>query len=133
MTFSDQLMAAINDGNFEEVNSLINGSADLNVRCDQGASVIYGAILIGNISIVKLLLENGADPNLVALEPAAWIYADRPLDLARQCRFLLDWDTYNPIVELLSQFGASGTTRSQGITEAEVERRARDWQSSKLA
>jgi len=128
MTFSDQLMTAIADDEVECVRSLMSASRDLNVRCDEGASVIYGAILGGNTSIVRLLLENGADPNFVADEPAATIYADRPLDLAKQCRFLLDWDKYSPIVELLKQFGATETNRPE-ITDAEVERRAREWQS----
>ena len=108
--------------------SLISGFHDLNVRCDQGASVLYAAILRGTISIVGVLLENGANPNLVADEPAATIYADRPLDLAKQSRFLLDWDRYNSIVELLKQFGASESNRAT-MTSAEIERRARQWQS----
>ena len=121
-------MAAIHDDNIEKAISLVSGSHDLNTLCDQGASVIYGAILRGNLPMVQLLLEKGANPNLVAREPAASIYAERPLDLARQCRFLLDWDKYDPIVQLLKQFGACETNAAT-ITDAEVERRARKWQS----
>jgi hypothetical protein len=128
MPFSDQLMTAIANDNVEQARSLVSNGGDLNIRCDQGASLIYGAILKGNISIVRLLLENGADLNFVAYEPAATIYADRPLDLAKQCRFLVDWDRYNAIVTLLKQFGATETDRAE-ITDAEIERRAREWQS----
>jgi hypothetical protein len=124
-------MTAIADANIEETASLIKHSHDLNDRCDQGASVLYGAILLGNISIVRLLLENGADPNLIAHEPAAFVYDDRPLGLAKQCRFVLDWDRYDPIVRLLKQFGASDSNSNPDVTDAEIERRAREWQLRK--
>jgi hypothetical protein len=52
------------------------------------------------------MLEHGADPNLQADEPAATIYTERPLDLALQARFLMNWDKYDPIVKLLERFGA---------------------------
>src|SRR5262249_52839088 len=114
----EQLMKAIVEENPDEVQRLIVPGVDLNHRCDQGASVLFGEFLCGNLSIVSSLLENGANPNLIAAEPAATIYTEKPLELARQARFLLDWDKFSPIVNLLVQFGA---TDSDGQTESSEE------------
>lgn len=126
-------MTAIAEKNTGDVQRLIENGIDLNVRVDQGASVLFGAILQGDEILIRLMLENGADPNLVAHEPAATIYAEKPLNLARQARFLLDWGKYDPIVKLLEAFGA---TDIEGQVESEsdailVEARARDWQARK--
>ena len=79
------------------------------------------------------MLEHGADPNFLADEPAAFIYTDKPLELATQARFLMDWDKYHPIVKLLEEFGATdvdGQADSYDDFEGR-ERRAREWQASK--
>jgi hypothetical protein len=47
-----------------------------------------------------------------AEDPGATIYAEKPLELAEQARFLLDRDKYQPIVEPLDQFGATGIDQS---------------------
>jgi ankyrin repeat protein len=87
--------------------------------------------LKGNLAIVRLLLEHGADPNFVADEPAATLYAEKPLELAMQARFLIDWDKYNPIVELLKTFGATDSEgQRESVDALEVrEQRARVWQA----
>ena len=129
----ERFVTAVVENDVREVTRLIESGIDLNYRCDQGTSALSGAILEGNLIIIALMLENGADPNLVADEPAASIYAEKPLDLARQARFVMDWDKYHPIVKLLEAFGA---TNAKGEVENEskvVELRARDWQSKKVA
>ena len=129
----EQFMTAVVENNVCEVTRLIESGLDLNYRCDQGTSALSGAILEGNLSLIQLMLENGADPNLVADEPAATIYTEKPLSLARQARFLMDWDRYHPIVELLEAFGA---TNDHGEVEKDskaVEFRARQWQSTRVA
>jgi len=129
----EEFVTAVVENDVREVTCLIESGIDLNFRCDQGASVLFGAILQGNLSLIGLMLENGADPNLVADEPAATIYTEKPLDLARQARFLIDWDKYHPIVELLEAFGA---TNDHGEVEKDskaVEFRARQWQSTQVA
>ena len=131
----EQLMTAIVEDNVGEVQQLVRGGLELNARCDQGASALYGAILQGNISIIRLMLEHGADPNLNADEPAATIYTEKPLELAMQARFLMDWDKYYPIVKLLEEFGA---TCSDGCVESSddlkvCEERAKEWQATKSA
>jgi hypothetical protein len=128
-----QLMTAIVEENLAEVQRLIQSGLDLNARCDQGASALYGAILQGDLSIIKLMLEHGADPNLIADEPAASIYTEKPLELAMQARFLMDWDKYHPIVKLLEGFGATdldGHAESSDDLHAR-EQRAKEWQASK--
>ena len=131
MKLHEELMAAIASDKVDEAKLLIRSGIDLNSRCDQGASALYGAILLGNISIVHEMLNHGADPNLIADEPAVSIYTEKPLDLARQCRFLLDWDKYHPIVKLLEQFGATDFEGQVPVDNSEIEGRARAWQASK--
>jgi hypothetical protein len=129
----EQLMGAVVEDNVQEVRRLIENGIDLNRRCDQGASALFGAILQGNLSIIRLMLEHGADPNLLAVEPSASIYSEKPLDLARQASFLMDWEKYHSIVKLLESFGA---TDCEGRTESDEdsktrEIRAREWQARK--
>ena len=130
-----QLLTAIAEGDLIEAERLIRSGVDLNVRCDQGASALYAGILSGDVSLVRLMLEHGADPNILADEPAASIYTEKPLEMAMQARFLMDWDKYHPIVSLLEEFGATdvdGRVESESNFEVR-ERRAREWQSSKAA
>src|SRR6185295_7013944 len=75
----EQLMTAVLENDVREVSRLIEKGIDLNYRCDQGASALFGAILQSNVSIIRLMLEHGADPNLVADEPASSIYTEKPL------------------------------------------------------
>jgi len=129
----EELMTAISDLRVDEVERLLKNDIDLNRRCDQGASVLFGAVLLGNANLVRLLLEHGADPNLCAHEPAATIYTEKPLNLARQARFLWDWDKYQPIVKLIEEFG--GTDEEGQVESADDmsirEARAREWQACK--
>jgi len=126
-----KFVTAVVENDVREVTRLIESGIDLNFRCDQGASVLFGAILQGNLSIIGLMLENGADPNLVADEPASTTYTEKPLDLARQARFLMDWDKYHPIVKLLEAFGATNENGEVENDSEAVELRAREWQSTK--
>jgi len=133
MDVYEQFVTAVVENDVSEVTRLIESGIDLNYRCDQGASVLFGAILQGNLSIIGLMLENGADPNLVAHEPAAIIYTEKPLHLARQARFLMDWDKYHPIVKLLEAFGATNDNGEVENDSKAVEHRARKWQSTQVA
>ena len=129
----EQLMGAVGEDSVEKVQELIQNNIDLNSRCDQGASALSGAIVHGNLSIVQLMLEHGADSNLLADDPAATIYGKKPLDLALQARFLMDWDKYHPIVKLLESFGATdcdGPVASDDDLRGR-EIRAREWQAQK--
>jgi ankyrin repeat protein len=126
-------VGAVVEDNVQDVQRLIENGIELNSRCDQGASALFGAILHGNLSIIRLMLGHGADPNLLADEPAATIYCEKPLDLARQASFLMDWEKYDSIVKLLESFGATdcdGRVESDEDSKAR-ETRARDWQARK--
>ena len=133
-TFQDQFLEAIDRGDLEATARLING-IDLNMPCSdlQGAPALFLPILNGNLAMVQFLLEHGADPNFRAHEPAASIYTETSLDLAKQSRMLQDWDQYNPIVELLEKFGAidedATATSKEQMKKTEAEARA--WQSQK--
>ncbi|HKY28591.1 MAG TPA: ankyrin repeat domain-containing protein [Pyrinomonadaceae bacterium] len=105
----NQLLAAIDKDDLETATHLVTGDIDLNIPCSelQGAPALFFAVLKGNLAMVQLLLEHGADPNYRADEPAASIYTEKPLALARQARMLMNWDQYHPIVQLLEKFGAT--------------------------
>jgi len=109
MDIHQKLVAAIAADEVVEAKRLIRSGVDLNIPSAQGETALYQAILRGDASLVRLMLEHGADPNFVADEPAATIYTEKPLDLAQQARLLMDWDKYDPIVKLLEEFGATGS------------------------
>jgi ankyrin repeat protein len=108
-TLHDQLLAAIDKDDVKKASQIIANGIDLNVPCAEldGAPVLFFAILKGNYSMVQLMLEHGANPNYRADEAVASIYTEKPLDLARQARMLMDWEKYQAIVKLLESFGAT--------------------------
>ena len=108
-THNEILLHAIDNDDVETATDLLNGDIELNFQSSelQGAPVLFLAILKGNLAMVQLLLEHGADPNYRAIEPAASIYTEKPLALARQARMLINWDKYHQIVQLLEKFGAA--------------------------
>ena len=103
----EDLLAAINRGEISEAERLVDTGLDLNNPCDEGATPLYAAILNGHNTLVQLMLDRGADPNFVADEPAASMYTEKPLDLAMQARFLMDWEKFHPIVRTLIEYGAT--------------------------
>jgi ankyrin repeat protein len=103
----EEIFTAIAANQVEEAASLIRSGLDLNIASAQGVPALYPAILSGDASLVRLMLERGANPNFVADEPTATIYAEKPIELALQARLLMDWDRYDQIVKLLEEFGAT--------------------------
>jgi len=131
----DLLLAAINGGDVSEAERLIESGLDLNHPCDEGATPLYAAILNGHNTLVRQMLDRGADPNFVADEPAASMYTEKPLDLAMQARFLMDWDRFHPIVQILIECGATdfdGNTESSDQL-AVMRQRAREHGRNKSA
>jgi hypothetical protein len=104
---------------------------DLNERLDDGESVLFQAVLSGRVEFVRAVLDGGADPNFHAAEPATDMLAPTPLDLAKQLRFLIDWDVYHSIVRLLESRGESDSGGQIDSTEQleVIESRARVWQA----
>lgn len=60
---NEDLLTAIQRGYFNMVESLISQGADVNYSTMQGNTPLTFAISAGNMDILKLLLQNGADPN----------------------------------------------------------------------
>lgn len=131
----DKLLDAINGGNVSDAERLIKTGLDLNKPCDQGATPMYAAILNGHNTLVRLMLDRGADPNFVADEPAASTYTEKPLDLAMQARFLMDWDKFHPIVGTLIEYGATDFDGNvESVRDLTIrEQRAREHQRNKSA
>lgn len=117
----DKLLAAINGGKIDDIQRLVDGGLDLNRPCDDGATCLYVAILNGDHALVRFLLDHGANPNFLADEPAASMYAPKPLELALQARFLMDWEKFDSIVKTLLE---SGATDFNGNTESPEKRAA---------
>lgn len=131
----DLLLKAVETSNVQQIHELANSGLDINHRldihslCDDGASVLFSAVLHANVEVIRTLLELGADPNFRAVEPALTVYADTPLEVVLQARYLMDWEKYNPIVQLLIDYGASGHT-IEPEKEALIRQRALDWQQN---
>jgi hypothetical protein len=126
-----ELFDAIELEDVPRVRVLLEEGLDLNVCLEGGATPLLLATVLGNLELVELLLEHGADPGLAALEPGALVYAEYPLEFAAQARFLTDWNKYHPVATLLQSFGAR---RGDGTVDSaadmiELERSARAWQS----
>ena len=52
---------SVTHGHTEAVRLLIENGADVNMRDDNGSTVLHGAAVFGRTDVVKLLIENGAD------------------------------------------------------------------------
>lgn len=134
MNVFEKIYGAVEQENISEVESLISDGFDINSRDEDGATILFFAILQGNIEIVRLLLDRGANADIIADEPAASIFTEKPLDLAQQLRFLTNWDKYHPIVKLLEKFGATdyegkSDFSPEKLDEAKI--RALQWQNTK--
>ena len=132
----EKFVVAIEQNNISEIERLILKGFALNEPDEDGAPVLYAAIMHGNLQIVRLLLERGADPNFVAEEPAATIYNEKPLDLAQGLRFIMNWDKYQPIATLLVEFGATDSEERTDFSEEDLkatEQRAKEWQATNSA
>ena len=130
----DRFIAAVEQNNISEIEKLILDGFALNEPDEDGAPILYAAIMHGNLQIVRLLLERGANPNFLAEEPAATIYDEKPLNLAQGLRFIMDWDKYQPIAKLLVEFGATDSEERADFSEEDLkvaEQRAREWQATK--
>ena len=134
ISLQNNLLAAIEANDIAKASRLLEDGCDLNLPCSelQGAPALFLAILKGDVAMVQLLLEHGADPNYRAEEPPASIYAEHPLNLAKQARMLFDWDQYHPIVLLLQRHGAIEEDRSSDPDELErIKAEAKKWQSQR--
>jgi ankyrin repeat protein len=62
---SEALFEAVKRGDLEEVNRLFDAGADVNIYCPNGLLLLNFVIFSGNLSMVRLLIERGADVNRV--------------------------------------------------------------------
>ena len=85
---------------------------DKSYEHDVGITPIYLAVLSGNVEILKLLIEHGANVNYAIPDEyvSQDVYAENPLSLALQARFLMSKEKYGPIVKLLEENGAIDET-----------------------
>ncbi|HEX4518475.1 MAG TPA: ankyrin repeat domain-containing protein [Gaiellaceae bacterium] len=127
-----ELLRAVATDDLRGIDKALAAGADINARCDDGASVLYLACIRGNVEVVRALLELGADANLRADLPAADMYAETPLGLVKGAQFLLDWEKYTPIYDLLVERGAVDQGRRVPVSADNDARRrwhALTWQA----
>jgi len=63
LSIEGDLLNAIEKGDAEEVEELIENGADVNARTVNGIPALIFAAMKGHAEIVKILIENGADVN----------------------------------------------------------------------
>lgn len=97
----------IAEGKTDSLSSYLKSGGDSNLMDSEwNCPIIFHAVLVGNLSAVQKLIESGANVNFIAQEPASDILAETVLSLAMQCRHLMDFEKYDPIVQLLQKHGA---------------------------
>ena len=62
----DRFLNAVENGSLRRVQGCLDTGIDLNIRNQYGQSALYTAAWRGHEPVVRILLENGADPNLTA-------------------------------------------------------------------
>ena len=62
---SDEFYAAIRANELARVSALIKQGADVNAKDARGMTLLMHSAVVGSLESMKLLLDNGADPNLV--------------------------------------------------------------------
>jgi ankyrin repeat protein len=89
----DQLLDAVEQGEIEKIEKLLDKGANPNVQDIFGSTPLRIAARCDNPEVVELLLKRGADPNVPD------IFGSTPLHIAAECD--------NPeVVELLLKRGA---------------------------
>jgi len=92
------LINSIDQNKIEDIKKLIKNGASINTRDKNGATPLLRAIRYKNFEVIKLLLENDADPNLCGASP---FYSDQQTPLTEA---ILDNDI--EITRILLEYGA---------------------------
>jgi hypothetical protein len=128
-----RLVKGVERADLTAIRDALAAGANVNALDNDGASVILYACLAADADVVRLLLDEGADPNARADEPAASTLAETPLDLVMQAQIVLDWEKYTPIYELLVARGAVDADGAAPDSTLNPSRRDRalTWQSQR--
>ncbi len=102
----DDLMQAVSADDLPGIRAAVAAGADPNARSYEGASILHYACIHGNLEVVRTLLDLGGDPNVRAEPPGDEILDPTALDTVIGARFLMDWEKYDPIYDLLVARGA---------------------------
>jgi hypothetical protein len=121
------LMSAVSAGDVSGIQDAVAAGANPNAGSYHGASVIHYACLVGNVDVVRTLLDLGGDPNIRAEPPGDEILDPTPLDTVLTAQFLLDYDKYSPIYSLLVARGARDSEGRIGEASSPRQGRALRW------
>ena len=104
---SRALIEDISEGRNDLLFAYLQSGGDANLMDEEwNCSILFHAVLAGNLDAVQKLIDSGADVNQAAEEPGCDILAETVLSLAMQCRHLQDFKKFDPIVQLLELNGA---------------------------
>jgi len=114
-----ELLQAAENGDVDELMRLLPGIGDINARNRYGTTALMKAAFFGHEPVVRVLLEHGADPNLIrndrftALELAAFFGHGETV------KTLIE---YGATTEVVTRAGASARTWAKARTFDEVAR-----------
>jgi hypothetical protein len=97
-----QLSAAVRGGDVAAVRALLDSGVDVNTKFRYDVTALFYACDRGNVAIVQLLLERGADPNAIDT-----FYGVSPLDMASSPA-MGRTPRHAEVVRLLLEHGATG-------------------------
>lgn len=132
ISLQEQLLSAIARENIFEISSLLSSGDLVNEMDSQGWTPLVRAIEIGNDEIVKLLLENGADVNVILYNKNTSLHlaVDSAIDGTIQTGGT-PGDEPTEIIELLVKNGANILAKNaQGESPLEW---AKNYHSDKIA
>ena len=97
-----EILELVQSENIEELRRYLASGGDANhIDIEWNCSLIFHAVLVGNLDAVEGLVKAGANVNFKAGEPGENILAETVLSLAMQLRHLKGFESFDPVAKYL--------------------------------
>ena len=115
----ESVFEKIDDSKYSELLEYLENGGDPNLvnkshsdDYENGETLIFHAVIGAQLKVLELLINKGADVNYQISDNyfSHDCLAENPLSLALQCRFLMDYEKYDPVVKILEKSGAVDET-----------------------
>lgn len=106
MSAQEQFWGALARRDIPSLKQACAGGANINALDAEGATALFHVCVRGDLALGECLLQLGADPNISADEPTASMFCENLFDVVTQSQFLIDWETFTAIAQMLVQYGA---------------------------